>query len=259
MARGEGRWARFGPVSVHVASQPWPWPLELFRHTHPGRAALAARLAVDVRPGAGHDGPVARHGRAYCGPGFSLEEASLRTYRAVVADPPSLAGALLALLIDLGRRAPLVLLHGAALRVAGRAWCWVGSTGVGKSTWARRHERRALGSNAALVWPSSGRWWLEALPFTGKGDAAVAPGAVPLGGFVALGASRRRAGSVAEALAWLCRGAATARGLGPRLDLLEALARAHVVGGRNVLPRGVSSARAQSLTEGARMPRGDAW
>ncbi|HEU4534393.1 MAG TPA: hypothetical protein VFS00_09755, partial [Polyangiaceae bacterium] len=65
----------------------------------------------------------------------------------------------------------------------------------------------------------------------GKGDAAVSPQGLPLGGLWVAGRGRRPR-APAEALAWLASAVATARGLGPRLDLLEALARAHALGGR---------------------------
>jgi hypothetical protein len=239
-----------GPVAVHVRAARWPWPLEAFRRSHPGRASFVARLDVTLAPAAGAPGPLAREDGRYRGPGFCLEEVAPGAYRADVADVPSIEGALCALLVDFGRRAPLLVMHGVSLELGGRAWCWVGPTGSGKSTWARRHPRRALGANAALVWPaSSGRWWLRTLPFTGKNDSAVVPRALPLGGLVALGGPRRRARSTLEAVAWLCRGVATAKGLGPRLDLLESLARRHVVGG-GVLPTPrAASVRAPTLTE----------
>lgn len=257
---------RLGPVAIALRSGPWPWGFGPLLRPHPGGARLLASLRVERRERAGVEAPLSWDGRAYVGPGFALEclgeegsaggregacfgEAgpasggeSGGNYRAIVQDPMSLGGALSALLVDLGRRASLLLVHGATLSFGGRAFCWAGPSGVGKSTWVRRHERRALGSNATLLWPEAGVWWAQAAPLTGKGDAAVSPQGLKLGGLWVAGASGRPRALV-EAMAWLASAVATARGLGPRLDLIESLARAHAPRGRSAFqapggPRG---------------------
>lgn len=247
---------RLGPVAIALRSGPWPWGFGPLLRPHPGDARLLASLCVERREWVGVEAPLSWDGRAYVGPGFALEclgeegaaanregvcfgEAgranggeSGGNYRAIVQDSLSIGGALSALLVDLGRRASLLLVHGAMLSFGGRAFCWAGPSGAGKSTWVRRHERRALGSNAALLWPEAGVWWAQAAPLTGKGDAAVSPQGLKLGGLWVVGASGRPRALV-EAMAWLASAVATARGLGPRLDLIESLARAHAPRGRS--------------------------
>ncbi|HEU4404293.1 MAG TPA: hypothetical protein VFS43_03240 [Polyangiaceae bacterium] len=230
-------------MAIELRPWPWPWGFGPLVRPHPGRARLVARLRAEYREGAGENAPLSRVGQGYVGPGFALEGRGGFDYDVALQDAPSLRGALAALLVDLGRQASLLLVHGASVAFGGRAFCWAGPSGAGKSTWVRRHARRALGSNAALLWPEAGAWWAQALPLTGKGDAAVAPQGLPLGGLWVAGAPRRRPRALVEAMAWLASAVATARGLGPRLDLIEALARAHAPRGRGVFqapggPRG---------------------
>jgi hypothetical protein len=230
LCSARGPWLGLGPIAIALRSGPWPWHLGPLTRSHPGRARLRVDLHVAYRAAAGRDEPLAWADEHYVGPGFVLEGEREGGYRAVVEGPDAIGGALAALMIDLGRRASLVVLHAASLVFRGRAWCLAGPSGVGKSSWVRRHERRALGSNAALLWLEAGAWWAQALPLTGKGDAAVSPQPMPLGGLWFAGRSRRPRAPV-EGMAWLASAAATARGLGPRLDLLEALAREQALGG----------------------------
>ncbi len=222
---------RLGPVALALRSGPWPFGFGPLARPHPGAARARAELRVEFRERAGEEGPLRFTGEGYVGPGFALEGGG-GDYRATARDAASLGGALGALLIDLGRRAPLVLVHGASVAFGGRAWCWAGPSGAGKSTWVRRHERRALGSNATLLWPEAGAWWAQALPLTGKGDAAVSPRGLRLGGLWVAGGGRRRPRAPAQAMAWLASAVATARGLGPRLDLIEAIVRGYALGAR---------------------------
>ncbi|HEU4532976.1 MAG TPA: hypothetical protein VFS00_02620, partial [Polyangiaceae bacterium] len=141
-------WLGLGPVAIALRSGPWPWGWGPLTRSHPGRARLGVELHVEHRAGAGRDEPLAWAAGRYVGPGFVLEGERERGYRALAAGPEALGGAIAALLIDLGRRASLVTLHAASLAFRGRAFCLAGPSGAGKSTWARRHERRALGSNA---------------------------------------------------------------------------------------------------------------
>lgn len=232
MGASKRAWLRLGPVALALRSAPWPWGFSPLVAPHPGRARLCAALQVDYDERSGEEGPLSLNGRTYVGPGFRLEGKGRGNYEAALQSPHALGGAIAALLIDLGRRASLLLVHAAALAFGGRAWCWAGPSGVGKSTWVRRHEHRALGSNTTLLWPEAGVWLAQALPLTGKGDAAVSPRGLRLGGLWIAGASGRRPASQVEAMAWLASAVATARGLVPRLDLIDALVREHAIGGR---------------------------
>jgi hypothetical protein len=232
------RWLPLGPLAVRVDAPVLPWPLAALARPSPGRARWTARLSCELAPGAGLDGPPRLAGGAYEGPGFELIPCGNDRYAARLASPDALPGALSALLIDAGRSAPLLLLHAGSLLFSGRAVLVLGRSGSGKSTLVARHAARALGSNAALVWPStSGALLASALPLTGKGDAATRAGAYPVAGVLVLGAPRRRPLSVAEAAAWVVAHAAAASGVPPPLDAAIGLASAcSVRGARSTCP-----------------------
>jgi hypothetical protein len=216
-------WLLLGPLAVRVQA-PWlPFSLALHRSPHPAGARWCSSLVLREDPAAGHEGSLTAVAGGLVGPGFSLQGTERGGYEGRFNGEGGLLGAVAALLVAEGQRQPWLLLHAATLRWGGAAVAFLGASGVGKSTLARRHPGRALGSNAALVWEEAGQWWSVALPLTGHGDTAVRRLVLPLAGGFVLGARSRPAGQVGALVGWLSH-VATAKKLPPRLDLVERLA-----------------------------------
>lgn len=191
----------WGPLAVRMAGSPaaWPWPWPLFRAAHPGPALFRFSLEVTTAAQAGQPGPLRKEGARYVGPGFEVIPAE-GGYRALVETPVAAMGALAAALVDRSNREPFAVAHAALLAVGGCGVLAAGPSGAGKSTLAARAGRRALGSNAVLLWGGAEVWALP-LPLTGRGDAAIGLRAVRLVGAWMPGARSEpgsRAGLVAR-------------------------------------------------------------
>ena len=175
-------WLVWGPLAVEMAGSPaaWPWPWPLFRAAHPGLARFRFALEVTTAAQAGQAGPLRKDGVRYVGPGFEVIPAE-GGYQARVETPVAAMGALAAALVDRSVREPFAIAHAALLAVGDCGVLAAGPSGAGKSTLAARAGRRALGSNAVLLWGGAEVWALP-LPLTGRGDAAVGVRAVRLVG-----------------------------------------------------------------------------
>lgn len=215
-------WFLLGPLALQIRA-PWvPISLALRRSPHPALARWRASITLRESPRAGVEGPLTAVSGGLVGPGFELATGPAG-YEAEFTGEGGLLGAIAALIVAEGQRNSWLLLHAATLRWRGAAVAFLGPSGVGKSTLARRHAGRTLGSNAALLWPESGQWWSAPLPLTGHGDTAVRSLVLPLAGGFVLGPGGVRPGALGATLGWLAH-MATAKKLTPRLDLVERLA-----------------------------------